>query len=213
MFKSKAGTEFLEKMSWVADMLMFSILWFVFSIPIVTIGAATSATYRSVQVRMKEGNGIVWSVFWKTFKNSLPQATVSWLIYFMITLVFGLNQMLLVNDLAASWLNHFSQIFLLVVIILITPILVMVLAYISRFEDNLKTVWKNTFILSIAHFKVTLYVLVVTVISVSVVYLIPALVIIVPAFSLSKICPRLETLFNNYTDEDLLEHLNSKLTL
>ena len=44
MFKSKAGTEFLEKMSWVADMLMFSILWFVFSIPIVTIGAATSAT-------------------------------------------------------------------------------------------------------------------------------------------------------------------------
>lgn len=213
MFKSKAGTEFLDKMSWVADMLIFSILWFVFSIPIFTIGAATSATYRAVQVRIREGNGVVWSVFWRTFKSSFPQATVSWLIYLTVATIFGLNQMLLINHLASSWLNYFSQIFLLVLLIMIAPVLVMVLAYISRFEDGLKKIWKNAFVLSMTHLKVMAYVLFVTVVSVSVVYLVPALVIIVPAYSLSKVCPRLEAIFNQYTDEDLLENINSNITL
>lgn len=213
MFKSKAGTILMEKMSWIADILIFSILWFIFSIPIVSVGAATSAMYRSIQSRIQNGDGEIWGVFWRTFKSSLPQATVSWLIYLLLALIFGLNQVLLTSNLAMSWLNHFSQVFLLVLLIAIAPVLIMVFAYTSRFEDQLKTVWKNTSLLALAYFKDTLYILFVLAVSVSIVYLVPILVVFIPAYAISKICPRLETIFNRYTDEDLLEKTNSNAIL
>lgn len=204
MFKSKAGQEFLTKMSWVADLLIISILWFLFSIPIITVGASSSAMYRAIQYRLLNGDGKIWDPFWKTFKSSFSQATVTWLGYVMLVVIFVLNQSLLASGLASSWINHFSQVFLIVMLLLITPILIMSLAYLARFEDNLKIVWKNTFLLSIAHFKQTAYIFFVVILSVSIVYLIPLLVVFIPAFSISRICPRLEKIFNKYTEEDLL---------
>lgn len=202
MFKSKAGRELLEKMSWVADLLMLSILWFVFSIPLVTIGAASSGMYRAIQYRLQNGNGNIWHPFWRTFKSSFIQSTILWLGYASLILVFILNQALLVSDLANSWLNHFSQVFLLFLIVGSAPILIMSLSYIARFDNSLKIIWKNTMVLSMAHFKDTMYILIVVIVSIASVYLVPILIVIVPAFSFSRICPRLENIYSLYVKEE-----------
>ena len=204
MIKSKAGIEFVEKMNWVADLLIISILWFIFSIPIVTLGAASSAMYRAIQHRYLNGNGKIWTPFWKAFKSSFSHATVAWLGYVFLLIIFILNQTLLANGFAWSWINHFSQVFLSVAILLLTPILVLTFAYVSRFEDSLRTVMKNVFVLSIAYFKQTAYIFLVISLSIFSVYLIPILIVFVPAFSFSRICPHLETIFNKHTAEDLL---------
>ena len=88
MIKSKAGIEFVEKMNWVADLLIISILWFIFSIPIVTLGAASSAMYRAIQHRYLNGNGTIWTPFWKAFKSSFSHATVAWLGYVLLLIIF-----------------------------------------------------------------------------------------------------------------------------
>ncbi len=61
-----------------------NILWFICSIPIFTIGASTTALYYTCLkiVRNEEGN--VTKTFFKSFKENFRQATVIWLILFVI---------------------------------------------------------------------------------------------------------------------------------
>ena len=68
---------FLSK---VADLLMLNVLTLLFSIPLITIGAATTAAhYTALKIHREEGH--VLSSFWKSFKENLKQSTVIWLIF------------------------------------------------------------------------------------------------------------------------------------
>ena len=74
---------FLSK---VADLLFLNILTLIFSIPLITIGAATTAAhYTALKIHREEGH--VWSSFWKSFKENLGQSTGIWLIFVVYWLV------------------------------------------------------------------------------------------------------------------------------
>lgn len=201
MFQSKIGLEYLEKMNRVADLLIVSILWFVTSIPLATIGAATSALYRTVQTSIIDGEGTVWKTYWRAMKSSFMQATVYWLFYVFLIAVFGLNQLLLLNGLASSWMNQFSQIFLFMVVILYTPVLIYKFAYLSRFNDQLKTIGKNCVFFAVIHFNHTCMILFLVLLTSLFIYLVPILIVILPAFFMYKVCPRIEKMFMQYTTE------------
>ncbi|MDE1548941.1 YesL family protein [Jeotgalibaca caeni] len=210
MFQSKMGIEFLEKMNRIADFLIISILWFLFSLPVLTIGASTSALYRTVQTSVVEGKGEVLLTFWKSFKNSFIQALPFWLFYVLLLFIFSLNQLLLLNNLASSWVNQFSQIFIFLLLLFYTPVLLYALAYLSRFKDNLKTIGKNSLFLAVAHFKNTLYVFFLFLLTCVLIYLIPILIVILPAYFTYKICPRVENIFSHYIVNHLVKEVNGE---
>lgn len=66
---------------YIADILMLSLMWVVFSIPIVTIGASTTALYDAVAHGFRRKESVIYGRFWRTFKaeflSSLPQ-TLLW---------------------------------------------------------------------------------------------------------------------------------------
>ena len=57
-----------------------NLLWFVCSIPIFTIGASTTALYYVTLKIVREEEGSVTALFFKSFKENFKQATVLWLI-------------------------------------------------------------------------------------------------------------------------------------
>ena len=73
----------------VADFMILNVLWIICSIPIVTIGAATTAMY-SVMLRLvKDEEGYIVKGFFKAFKENFKQSTIMWLIYMVVgTIIF-----------------------------------------------------------------------------------------------------------------------------
>jgi uncharacterized membrane protein YesL len=79
---------FLSK---VADIFLLSILWLICSLPLVTIGAATTALYyTAVKVIRRERSYIIQS-FFRSFRENFFDATLLWLLLFIISAILGIN--------------------------------------------------------------------------------------------------------------------------
>ncbi|MBR3515182.1 MAG: YesL family protein [Lachnospiraceae bacterium] len=75
---------FLNKLT---DLIFLNFLFLVFSLPVVTMGAALSAMYAVNLRSVREGDGYVAKRFWKAFRESFWQATAAWL---MVLLCAGI---------------------------------------------------------------------------------------------------------------------------
>lgn len=67
---------FMEK---VTNVMGISLLWLICSLPIVTMGAATTAVFQYTLHQVRDEEGYVWNGFFKAFKQNFRQATVLWL--------------------------------------------------------------------------------------------------------------------------------------
>ena len=79
----------LMDLLWKPIHIMFlNLLWVLFSLPIVTIGASTTALY-SVLIKMRnDKEGKVFQDFWNAFKQNFRQATIIWVIIVLAGVVF-----------------------------------------------------------------------------------------------------------------------------
>lgn len=68
-----------------------NLLWCVCSLPIVTMGAATTALYAVTFKIARNEDGNLTSQFFKAFKANFKQATVIWLILLVIGTVLGVD--------------------------------------------------------------------------------------------------------------------------
>ena len=68
-----------------------NLLWFICSLPIFTIGAATSALYYTCLKIIRNTEGNVTRTFFKAFKENFRQATVIWLIMLAVGLFLAFD--------------------------------------------------------------------------------------------------------------------------
>lgn len=66
---------FMEK---VMNAVVISLLWLICSIPVVTMGAATTAVFQFTLRQVRDEEGYVWQSFFKAFKQNFRQATILW---------------------------------------------------------------------------------------------------------------------------------------
>lgn len=62
-----------------ADVLILSLLWSVCSVPLITIGAASTALYDAASRCVRGGERTPYSRFFRTFRAEFKTATLSWL--------------------------------------------------------------------------------------------------------------------------------------
>ena len=63
----------------IFDCMVLSVLWAVFSLPIITMGAASTALYSAVYHHIRMEEGYLWKSFWTAFKENFKRSTLSWL--------------------------------------------------------------------------------------------------------------------------------------
>ena len=66
-----------------------NLLWFICCIPIVTIGASTTALYYTSLKVVRDENPALTRVFFRSFRENFRQSTVLWLILLAVGLVLG----------------------------------------------------------------------------------------------------------------------------
>ena len=68
----------------VLDIMYLNLLWILFSIPIITIGASTTAAYQVGMKMVRDEEGYIGRGFWKAFKENFKQSTIVWIIMFVL---------------------------------------------------------------------------------------------------------------------------------
>lgn len=162
----------------VIDLLLAGILWLVCSLPLVTIGASSSALYYVVVKCVRHDRGHVLRSFFSAFKSNFVASVKVWLIYIAYILLLGF-EVYGVGRLGLS----FSLIYRMAVRLMLIPLLLplpWLFAYISRFEAPFSTVVRYSMYLSVRNWWRTLLLLLIPGAVLFLCLLLPGLVPVLP---------------------------------
>jgi len=191
--------------------IQLSALWVVFSIPIVTMGAATTATYYTANKFLRNDRDYIWTAFWGSFKKNFKQSTLVWLVFVVIAAIFAVDGGILYAyaDAGKSFGNAYVLFIVLFVVEMVYAIWVMI--YISRIQDKTKTILKNCAILFFQHFSATLLILVILLAGAFLIWFLPVFMFGVPSFGMFLLTYKMEKVFRLYMSKEdiaLEEELN-----
>lgn len=196
----------------IIDTIFLSLLWIIFSIPLFTIGASTSALYATANKVLRHDRSYVFKQFWDSFKSSFKQATASWLVCLLVIFIL-VSDIRIINYFFANAAGVALKIFFAAMILIIGMGMLYLFPYISRFTAPWKSVMANSLIISMRHLLWTLLILVLTIAFALVMYLLPITLLFLPALWALLASFVLEHVFKKYmTEEDIAkeEKLNSR---
>ncbi len=154
------NSPFVQFICKVADCILLSLMWIVSSLPVFTMGAASTALYYTVNKVILREEGTIWKEYWHCFRMNFKQATLSFLIL-ILAMVFVAFDVLGLYQMAAGGENiSIFSIIILILCVLLVMWFHYILPYISHFYDTTKTVFKNTLLLCISNFKRSLLLLI-----------------------------------------------------
>ncbi len=143
----------------VADIVVLHVLWLLCSIPLVTIGASTTALYYSAMRRIRTNEGYVTGNFFKAFKSNFRQSTIMWIIMVLVGLVLFTDLRI---GMAVS--GPMGKLMLISCSVLLIPF-ILILLYIfpvqAKFDNTIRDNFKNAFLMSIQNFHLSLLLIII----------------------------------------------------
>ncbi len=194
-----------QTVSQVADVLGLSTCWLICSIPLVTLGASTTALYDGVVHGVRRQESGVYARFFRTFRDSFKPATLVTLALFIPT-----ELLLMLVFLARASLQGGSEVggilFAAGLVLLCLPLAVwlMAMAALSRFTfESARNLGVTGLKLAMAHVPVSMGLAVVTALlfwwmfrllplSLPLLFFVPGLIALLASFPMERVLRRYE---------------------
>ena len=146
----------------IGDIIMINILYLISCIPVITIGAATSALYSVMRKQAKKESGYIVRDFLKAMKENFKKSTVIWLIFLVLFgLIYG-DLVIVKGSMNDSKTQSMALGFFLISFLLALAICIYALVLQSGYENTVKNTLKNATILMLAQLPWTAVILLVT---------------------------------------------------
>lgn len=186
----------------LADLMILSILWAVFSLPILTMGSSTSALYYAIYKRFDKESETPIRDFWHAFRKNLRQGIGVSAIYvfyiafvaFDIYLAFSGTVVFMSSDIMKQ-----ISIALLLPILLTLPY---AFAYLARFQTGTLTILKNSFTFCAMHPLHTVAILLLLCASGAAMFFFPPCALLVPTLAAYLISRLTEKDFRKIIEEN-----------
>lgn len=145
-------------MNFVANIVILHFLWLLFSLPIFTIGASSTALYYSLMKWIRRDEGYIHTNFLQSFKSNFKQSTIIWLILLFLGSVLFLD--LRIGMFFSTGNNSMIGKAMVVSSAVMFVPYILICTYIfpiqAKFENPILYNLKNSLLMSIAHFGYTL---------------------------------------------------------
>ena len=188
----------------LGDIIILNMIFVAGCIPVLTIGTSLSALY-TVAMKMARGEDpSVWKEFWKAYKRNFKPATICWLIMAVIAILLFMD-FRLIGVLKGSGMYSIMRVVLAVILGTWILMFQYLFPYIARFENTVKQTLKNAFLLMVRHLPWSLLLLVILIASALSIYIIPVLLVVIPAVASIVFDFILERLFRRYMSPEDLE--------
>ncbi|MBQ9923303.1 MAG: DUF624 domain-containing protein [Clostridia bacterium] len=163
------------------DLMALSVLWVVFSLPIFTMGAASTALYSAAYHHVRKGEDYLWNSFFSAFKENFKRSTLTWLVALAILGFLGADALLLRSLILQGYSFGWFYGVTLALVVLALTWTVYLAAYAARFNGTVKEVLRYSFMLLRAHPVKMLCVLALVVGGIALALTLPAMVAFIPA--------------------------------
>lgn len=186
----------IEGVNKIADYALMGILFLFTSLPLITMGVSISALYKTIYEYKLNDKPKYVKIYGQSLRSSFKQSTLVWIGYLLLILAFVLNRNALLGN--YSLLKDALQILHILMILLITPVVMLMLFYIGRFNDSLRTILKNTSLILLLNFFKAIKILIAAMIVVVTIWLIPILLMILPPLLIAKGINMIEKIFSQF---------------
>ena len=147
--------KFARALQKVADVIIVSVLWIVGCLPLITIGASTTALYyTAIKAVLKEGT--VVKNFFKSYKENLKQSIVIEVILLIVAYIMYINWKIVFQ---MSGGGSVFKIVYFVVLIWLVPIVCYIFPLLARFALSTKLLFVNAFVLSFKNLPKTIFII------------------------------------------------------
>ena len=163
------------------DIMALSVLWVVFSLPIFTMGAASTALYSAAYHHVRKGEDYLWNSFFSAFKENFKRSTLTWLVALAILGFLGADALLLRSLILQGYSFGWFYGVTLALVVLALTWTVYLAAYAARFNGTVKEVLRYSFMLLRAHPVKMLCVMVLVMGGMALALTLPATVVFIPA--------------------------------
>lgn len=144
----------------IFDFILLNVLWLVCSLPVVTIGASTTALYAVMMKVAANEEGYILRGFLDAFRSNLKQSIAVWLILLAVGTVIGIDFMIVrrmpgkLAEVGTVLLGAASFIYM-VEVIFVFPL-------IARFENSTFQMMKNAILIPAVRFPFMALIMLVT---------------------------------------------------
>ena len=212
----KYDGSFVQTCNKIVDCICLSLLWLVTSLPIVTVGAATTALYYAINTGIRYEQGHIWSAYWRSFRANFKQATVIWLLLLVIYGLVGASCYCTYYLCTSGMLPKEMFYLLLVVLALVMTWANLLFPYLAKFQNTTKMILKNCFGIGLLSFPIALLQVIFFILVVTGISMFPMAVLFGPGIYMVLSCYTLEPVFRKYMskedrakEEALLQDLKS----
>ena len=143
----------MRALSKLFDIGWLSLIYVVFCVPLVTIGAATTSLYYVSAKVLRKDRGYVWSEFWHSFKLNFKPATLIWLIF---AAIYGLLYFNLTTFNTSNAAGGYLVGAYIALAFIITCVASYAFCLLSRFNMNVRGILRYALYMSFRHFLHTL---------------------------------------------------------
>lgn len=126
----------------VGDCICLSVLWIVFSLPVVTMGASTTALYSAAHHVIRRKEGALWRHFWDAFRENFKRSTLAGLVVLALMALLTVDIFVLRGIKMSG--GRFGDLYYVVLVLWCLGLTwaVYTAAYAARFNGSVKDVLK-----------------------------------------------------------------------
>ena len=154
-------SKFYEVVSKIADLVVLNLLFVLFSLPIITMGASTTALYGVTKKMAENREGYIFRNFFQLFKENFRQSTVMWIILLVAAMIPTVD-LYIIKSLEKTVITTALKGLMLATALTVLLVFLYAMALQSTFENTIKNTLKNAFLMGIGYFPWTLLILLIT---------------------------------------------------
>ena len=178
----------------IFDVMALGFLWILCSLPIVTIGASTSALYYAMVKCVKKGDGYIAREFFRSFRLNLMSGCFIWILVVAATFAMHLNIGILMKE-----TDGYVGLFFICVYALTSVFILAVSCYVfpalARFDMSSGWLIKLAMYMTVRYFGTTLALLLILFCTGAIIWRFPILMIFAPGpviFLMSEFLERVQ---------------------
>ena len=137
-------------------LIWLNLLWFLCCLPIVTIGASTTALYSVTLKYARDEEGYLTRSFFQAFRQNFRQSTIIWLVMAAIGILLGLDLIVYLRASSVSLTQSALMLIFFTAVLLYLFVSLYVYAMVAHFKNTVGQYMKNALILSICHWPASI---------------------------------------------------------
>lgn len=195
----------------ITDCILLSLCWITACLPVVTIGAACGALYRTVYRCIRRDDAYALRTFWKSYKENLKHGILVWLpilgVYaFLIADAIILRAFIMESNPGMS--RYYGIVLVLIGVCSVWA--AYCTSYCIRFNGTVKEVLTINFILVLSHPLVSVEIMLFLAMGTAIALLVPFLLILLPCFICLMISFPMERVYMKHMSPEDLEKLKEE---